>query len=267
MKISDPRLWGIEKPRGALLCFLTLTLLFAWGNGLVEKGGIFDEHVILLEDDPVRQMDRYVQGKVGEGFEGREFIPFILNGGIRSAENLSQLLRFSQAVKERFGDRVLSLSEAPAYQDTGETLRDEPYITNNEIIHPNFDLQMWKEKVARDPGVYGLLVGRDFSWTTVIRYLPPGYDEITEFRRTVEFLEDRTIPWWEWFWKRDIVPHDPAVGVGGWIMGRGLIDQGLNVDMLTLVSLGVMVTLPVFWLALGSFRLALLCVGVMVIST
>jgi hypothetical protein len=158
----------------------------------------------------------------------------------------------------------LSLSEAPAYQDTGETLRDEPYITNDEIIHPDFNLQVWKEKITRDAGVYGLLVGRDFSWTAVVRYLPPNYDEITEFRKTVEFLEDRTIPWWEWFWKRDIVPRDPSVSVGGWIMGRGLIDQGLNVDMLTLVLLGVVLTLPVFWVALGSFRSALLCVGVMV---
>lgn len=123
---------------------------------------------------------------------------------------------------------------------------------------------MWKKKVARDAGVYGLLVGRDFSWTAVIRYLPPDYDEISEFRKTVEFLEGRTIPWWEWFWKRDIVPHDPSVSVGGWIMGRGLIDQGLNVDMLTLVFLGVVLTLPVFWVALGSLRAALLCVGVMV---
>lgn len=107
-------------------------------------------------------------------------------------------------------------------------------------------------------------MGRDFSWTAVIRYLPPDYDEISEFRKTVEFLEGRTIPWWEWFWKRDIVPHDPSVSVGGWIMGRGLIDQGLNVDMLTLVFLGVVLTLPVFWVALGSLRAALLCVGVMV---
>jgi len=194
MKISDSRLWGIDQPKIALLIFLGLTLFFVWGNVRVEKGGILDEDVILWEGDPMRQMDRYVQSKVIEGFEGREFIPFILNSGIRSLEDLRRILHFTESAKTTFGESIVSLAEAPAYQDTGETLRDDPYITASEVAHPDFDLREWQKKVAADLGVYGLLVGRDFSWTAVIRYLPPGYDEITEFRRTVEFLEGRTIP-------------------------------------------------------------------------
>jgi len=266
MKTSDPRLWGIKKPWGALLVFLGLTFLFAWNNAYVEKGGILDEDVILREDDSWRQMDRYVREKTEEGFEGREFISFILNGGIHSTEDLKKILHFTEAAKEAFGDAVLSLSEVPAYSDTGEVLLYKPYITSEEMSRPDFNLKEWKEKIARDPGVFGLLVGRDFSWAAVIRYLPPDYDEIEEFRKTVEFLEGRKIPWWEWLWKRDIFPRDSSVGVGGWTMGRGLIDQGLNVDMLTLLFLGVLLTLPVFWVALGSFRSALLCVGVMVVG-
>lgn len=223
----------LNKPKRALLVFLGLTLLFTWGNGRVQKGGILDDDVILREDDPARQMDRYVQAKSAEGFEGREFIVFVLNRSLTSAQHLAKVVTLTAVVKAAFGEGVLSLAEAPAYHDTGETLRDEPYITLSEITQSSFDLQEWQEKVARDIGVYGLLVGRDFSWTTVIRYFPPGYDEISEFRKTVEFLEGRTIPWWEWFWKRDIIPHDLSVGVGGWVMGRGLIDQGLNVDVLT----------------------------------
>lgn len=266
MKIADLHACGINHPRIALLVFLSLSLLFVWGNVRVQKGGILDEHVILREDDPVRQMDQYVQEKVQEGFEGRAFISFILHSGARSTEDLGKVLTFTAAAKETFGEAIISLAEVPAYQDTGDTLRDEPYVTAGEITHPSFDLHAWHEKVATDPSVYGLLVGRDFSWTAVIRYLSPEADEISEFRKTVEFLEDRKIPWWEWFWKRDIAPHDPSVGVGGWAMGRGLIDQGLNVDMLTLVSLGVVLTLPLFWAVLGSARLALLGIGVMIVG-
>ena len=49
-------------------------------------------------------------------------------------------------------------------------------------------------------------------------------------------------------------------------MGRGLIDQGLNVDIFTLVVLGVGLTLPIFWAVLGSLRVAVLGVGVMVVA-
>ena len=267
MKPTDPRLWAIKKPRIALLCFLGLTLLFVWGNGRVERGGVLDGDVILRTDDPMRQMDRYVQDKAAEGFEGREFVPFVLNGGgIRSAADLQHLLHVTETAQGAFGDTVLSLSTVPAYRDSGETLVDEPYVTVEKISRPDFDLRKWKEQVAKDPGVFGLLVGRDFSWASVIRYLPPGYDEIKEFRKTVEFLEGREIPWWEWLWKKDIRPRDPAVGVGGWTLGRGLIDQGLNVDILTLVFLGMLLTVPIFWAAVGSWRSALLCVGVMVVG-
>ena len=109
-----------------------------------------------------------------------------------------------------------------------------------------------------------MFVDRRFAWTSVVRYLPPGHDEITEFRQTVEFLEGRRIPWWEWWWKTDILPRDPRLGVSGWVMGRGMLDQGLNVDVLRLVFLGVGLTFPVFFLALGSLRQAVLAVVVMI---
>jgi predicted RND superfamily exporter protein len=266
MDITDPRLWGVRHPWSMLVCFLALTLLFAWGNVQVEKAGILDQDAILHADDPVLQMHRSVMKKEQDGFAGRDFIFFVLNTGIQSVQDLRRVVQFTDATKDTFGDAVLSLSAIPAYEDTGEVLRDEPYIATREITDPQFDMEAWRAKVARDPDVYGPFVGRDFSWTAVIRYLPPDYDEITEFRRTVEFLEGRTIPWWEWFFKRDIVPQDPTVGVAGWIVGRGLIDQGINVDMLTLIFLGVVLTLPVFWAALGSFRAAFLCVGVMIVG-
>ena len=266
MQTYDPRLWCIRHPRAVVCLFFFLTTIFLWGNTRVERGGILDADVILRQDDPFNQMDRYVRTKVSEGFEGREFIPFIFNhGGVQSPADLQKIFTFTKVAQDTFGDTILSLSTVPHYRDTGESLLDEPYITGSEQT-PVFDLHEWKLSVADDPGVFGLLVGRDFSWATVIRYLPPGYDEIYEFRKTVEFLEGRKIPWWEWLWKKDIHPQDSSLGVGGWTIGRGLIDQGLNVDVLTLVGLGVLLTLPVFWLALGSWRLALLSVAVMILG-
>jgi len=266
MQTYDPRLWCIRHPRAVVCLFLFWTVVFIWGNAQVERGGILDEDVILRQDDPFSQMDRYVRAKVTEGFEGREFIPFIFNhGGLQSPSDLQKVFTFTKAAQNTFGDTILSLSTVPHYQDTGESLLDEPYITESEYT-PAFDFHKWKLAIADDPGVFGLFVGRDFSWATVIRYLPPGYNEIHEFRKTVEFLEGREIPWWEWLWKKDIHPQDSSLGVGGWTVGRGLIDQGLNVDVLTLVGLGVVLTLPVFWLAFGSWRLAFLSVTVMILG-
>lgn len=262
----DPRLWALRHPRLAIALFLLLTGLFLWGNTRLTKGGILDEDVILQPDDPVRLMDRYVQAKRAQGFDGKEAVPFILNSGISSAQDLVRVATFTEAAKAVFGDGVLSLAEIPAYKDTGETLLDDPYVVKETVLQPLFNLDAWKEQVRRDSSVYGPMVGRDFAWTAVVRYLPPGYDEITEFRKTVEFLEGRTIPWWEWLWKRDITPTDPRVGVSGWVIGRGLIDQGMNVDMLSLVNLGIVLTLPIFCLATGSLRAALLSIGVMLLG-
>ena len=266
MQQYDPRAWSIRHPWVAVTLFVVLSIVFVWGNLQVTKGGILDNGVILREDDPFRLMDQYVRGKVHEGFEGREFIPFVINADIRSAAEAEKILHVTQAAQSAFGETVLSLATAPAYQDTGEALLDEPYVTTATLASSNFQAEEWKGRVAADPSVFGLLVGKDFSWASVVRYLPPGYDEIQEFRRTVEFIEGREIPWWEWLWKKDITPRDSWLGVSGWTMGRGLIDQGLNVDILTLVFLGVALTLPICWAVFGTVHAALLSVGVMVIG-
>lgn len=267
MRIPDPRVWGIRHPWVAVLIVLGCTSLLSWGNARVKRGGILDNDVILRQDDPVRRMDLYVHSKVQEGFAGREFIPLVLTGGGgRSIDDLQKILRLTEAAELAFGETVVSLATIPTYQDTGTVLLDEPHITAREITRDDFSLRAWQERVAADPSVFGLLVARDFSWSSIIRYLPPDYDEIQEFRRTVEFLEGRSIPWWEWLWKRDIVPRDPTLAVGGWTMGRGLIDQGLNVDLVVLVCIGIGLTFPLFWGILGSGRAAVLCVVVMVLG-
>ena len=196
----DLRLRILAKPGWVVPILAGLTVLTVWGNVRLQCGGLFDGDVILRADDPYRLMDRYVhQDKAHEGFDSEETIPFFLNSGMRSAADLQRALRFTEAAKERFGKTIGSLAEIPAYEDTGTALRDDPYITDSAVTRPDFHLREWKDKVQRDPSVFGVFVGRTFAWTAVVRYLPPGHDEITEFRRTAEFLEGRPIPWWEWW--------------------------------------------------------------------
>jgi predicted RND superfamily exporter protein len=242
-----------------------MSALMLWGNVRLQRGAMFAGDVILRADDPYRLMDRYVhEEKRHQGFDGEEMIFFFVNSGLRFPADLDRVQQLTAAVKQTFGPSVLSLAEIPAYRDTGDALDDTPYITPQQLAAPNFRLREWQARAAQDPGVFGVFVGRDFAWASVVRYLPPGHDEIHEFRNTVEFLEGRHIPWWEWFWKTDITPQDAAVGVGGWVMGRGLLDQGLNVDMLTLVFLGVGLTFPLFWVLTGSWRFALLAVLILI---
>lgn len=266
MSRFDPRAWTIQHPLTTVLLFVVFFAVFVWGNAHVEKGGVLDSEVILRQDDPFRMMDRYVKDKVREGFEGREFISFVINMGIHSGPDAEKILQVTRAAQQAFGETVVSLATTPAYRDTGETLLDEPYVTKRNRTFSETQASEWRQRLAQDASVFGLLIGRDSSWASVVRYLPPGYDEIHEFRRTTEFVEGRSIPWWEWLWKKDIQPTEAWLGVSGWTMGRGLIDQGLNVDILTFVFLGVVLTFPIFWVTLGSCRAAILGVGVMIVG-
>ena len=227
-----------------------------YGNIVARKGGVLDDP-ILDPNNPYRKSDLYVRAKVKEGFQGRDTIPFILEfpDGIDSADDLQRIRSFTNQVKRAFGPAVLSLSEIADYRDTGEELLNAPYIP--ETLRPNFNINEWKRKVANDPTVSGIMVGRDFDWASVVRYLPPKYDDIEEFRATVEFLEDRAVPWWEWLYKSDIEAGE-GIGVGGGVITRGLLDQGLNVDTIVLVGLGVVLAFPIFVWSLGSVSQALI---------
>ena len=258
--------WLFRYPRIILLVFIGLTCLALWGNFHLRKGSVMEDGVIVRSDDPLRQMHQYVLAKQSDGFDAGEAISFIVRGGLHTRDDLARVAQWTERVEQTFGEGILSLAKVSAYRDNGETLQDEPYITPETLTSPAFDMTQWHAQVAQDENIYGPLVGRDFSWTGVIRYLPPGADEIAEFRRTVAFLEEREIPGWEWLFKRDITPTDKGIGVGSWVIGRGLIDQGLNVDMLLLTSLGVLLALPIFWAVFGSFTSTVLAAGILLLA-
>ena len=100
-----------------------------------------------------------------------------------------------------------------------------------------------------------------------MRFLPPGYNEIEEAWKTIELLEERKIPWWERiFFKTDIEPQNPNIGVSGWVMGRWQIDQGMNRDMLLLPSLGVVLSFFILWFYLRSLRQTSIAIFVNIIG-
>jgi hypothetical protein len=261
----DPRLWALSRPRLAVAAFAVITAAMVYGNVIARKGGIVDD-AILDERNAYRANDLYVRGKVTEGFQAQEYIPFILTfpTPISAPADLQRIRDFTVRAKRAFGTAVLSLSELPNYRDTGEELLNDPYIP--AVVPADFDVEAWKRRIAEDPSVFGKFIGRDFQWAAVLRYLPANYDEIGEFRQTVEFLERRQVPWWEWLYKTDIEPGD-GTGVSGWVIGRGLMDQGLMVDNFTLVGVGLALTFPLFVWSLGSVREALLgVVGVVLLG-
>lgn len=250
---------GLRRPREVktmrewliFAVLLILAVVFIFGNVITQKGGVLD-HAVLNKNDPYYKMDQHVNSKASEGFEPTEFVLFVLKfpNGINSKADLDKALAFSQKLENEFGDRILSLAQIPNYKDTGTELLDEPYLKTDIR-----DISTWKKQVKNSP-YYGVFAGQDFYDLKFTLFLEPGYDEIQEFRRIVEFLEERKIPWYEWWYKKDIYSSNPNIGVGGWVMGRGLIDLTNTVDILTLVTLGLLLTFPIFILSLRSVKQA-----------
>jgi hypothetical protein len=259
----DPRALAHRQPRLTALVFTVVTALMVMGNVVTIKGGILDDPITDSTNGP-RRSDEYVRGLGGDGFDSGEAVPFLLRFpcGIQTPSDVARIREFTDRLEAEFGPGVLSLATIPDYRDTGEELLNDPYVP--VVVGEDFDVSAWRQRVSADPGVFGTFVGRDFEWATVVRYLPPGYDDIVEFRRTAEFLEERTIPWWEWLYKTDIEAPE-NVGVGDWVVGRGLLDQALTIDNLTLVGVGIALTLPLLAWVLRSTREALLGVGVVIV--
>ncbi len=259
----DPRPAASNHPRLTVAVFAVATAAMLAGNVLATKGGILDDPITDTEN-AARRSNLYVQERKADGFDSGEAIPFVLRfpNGIHTPADLRRIRDFTESVKLKLGPAVVSAATISNYHDTGEELQDEPYVPAD--IPDDFDVEAWRSRVAADPAIYGIFVDRNFEWATVLRHLPLGYDDIVEFRLTAEFLESRKIPWWEWLYKTDI-ETDENVGVSDWVVGRGLIDQALMIDNLTLVSIGIALTLPLLMLVLRSLRQAVVGVVVVVI--
>jgi len=196
-------------------------------------------------------------------------IPF--ENGI-TKDSLSYINWFTDQVKLEFeGYGVLSLSVAAHYQDTGTELINAPYI-NKDLLQkikddPLWNIQEWMHDVKEDAGVYGVLIGRNFNYAVINLLLPSRYDEIGIFRQVVEFLEQRHIPAWQWYFKTDIYPAQQFRDImpAGYVIARGLLDAALLSDVLKLSSLGLIIVGVAFFFSFISVRQAIMATSVVLI--
>jgi predicted RND superfamily exporter protein len=266
---------GIKSRKRSLAVVLTVALLtllpMFYGNIIVKKGGLLDDS-LLNQEDPYYLMDKKAESFLSEGLKTSDSVPFVITfNPAFSQEELQHVQDLTNDLKAAFPEYgVLSLSVVPKYRDTGWELLNEPYVNDEELRHIAADrsrLKEWQDEVSQDSSAYGLLIGRRFDYATVNLLLPRGYDEIATFRRITEFLEQREIPWYEWFFKTDIhpAPKFKDLTVGGWATARGLMDAALVSDIIKLSTIGLMIVGIVFYLSLRSRRQAFIAVLIIVI--
>ncbi|HIJ97326.1 MAG TPA: hypothetical protein HPP94_16645 [Desulfuromonadales bacterium] len=260
------------KLRAYIIVIITLVITLGpmlYGNIRAKKGGVLDDP-LLDRANPYAVANRTVEGLVSQGLKSGDTVSFILpfEGGI-SRDYLIWLKKLSDRVKEAFPEYgVISPAIAARYRDNGTELLNRPYLHDDLINDPGFDLTAWQRELKRDPGVYGVLIGRNFDYGVVTLLLPVGYDEIGVFRRVGEFLEQRNIPLWEWSIKTDIKPAAEFSGVmpAGWVVARGLMDAALMADNMKLTSIGLIIAGLAFYLSLRSVRQALISSLVILIA-
>lgn len=244
-----------------------------FGNLLAKKGGLMDD-CLLNRDDPCLLMDKSVEELQSKGLKTGDSVIFVLSfDGSAKLQDLQQLKSFTDEVKRRFPEcGLLSLSIVPKYRDTGDAIANAPYVSQDlltaEAKRGGMGLNQWKKEVARDPSVYGLLIGRNFDYAVVVLLLQRGFDEIGVFRRIADFLEERHVSWLEWFVKTDIKPtaRYANVSLAGWAAGRGLMDAALTADILRLSAVGMCIVSVAFALSLLSMRQAVIATLIVVLG-
>lgn len=254
LRALDPRVLAITYPGWTTVIFIAVVLGFGLAANkqvLSLRGGILDD--ALPESDKYWQMNEWVEKT--PGFNYSEAIPLLIRCGEDKLDCLKTAMVVTDELRDR-GETVLSLATIPDYHDTGDALDDTPYISAR-IFEEKFDINAWKQRVSKDGSIANILVDTSLQWTMVAVLPPKDYDEVQSAWRIVEYLEGRSVPWWERLFKKDIYPIRKNVTPGGWIMGRWQIDQGLNRDMILLPLLGMLIGFPIFWYQL-SLRQALL---------
>ncbi|MFA5029920.1 MAG: MMPL family transporter [Patescibacteria group bacterium] len=239
-----------------------------YGNLYVKKAGDLDD-ALLNKQDPYRLLDERVKGLASQGLKTGDAISFVVQfPKAITKEDMEYVSWFTETLEKSFpGFGILSLSKAAHYQDTGDALSSDPYISQKLLDDPRFDIERWKADVRRDSGVYGLLIGKEFDYSQIILLLPVGYEEMKTFRNVANMLEQREIPEWEWFFKSDIKPTGrfERVMPAGWVIGRGLIFSSLTADVMRLSTIGLGLVCLIAWVSLRSLRQAVIATLVVLI--
>ena len=243
----------------SLALFAVILILVALGNFHAPAGSIM-ENPITDPEDPYRAMD----AKARALFDGTDPVRITLAfpKGIADADGLANIRAHHEYYERMFaGSAVYSLANMPHYHLTEEELRTPKYTDGADVVFaPNgvFNITRWKERVSADGGVFGKLIARDFSLVSFFIFPPVGQEEMETFRQVVAALESKPCSASCIFFKSDIYPRDPDVGVAGWVVGRGIINGGLHYEILKLVSLGILLAWFAFYFYTRSARQALL---------
>ncbi|MFW5884954.1 MAG: efflux RND transporter permease subunit [Patescibacteria group bacterium] len=253
--------WRENRKEWLILALTALiSLVMAYGFWVCPKGGLLSNG-LLNKKDYYFQSEHKVQNLRPKGFEGGDQFSFVLPFGENfTKKDLKELLKFHEKTRESFPEYgLLSLAKAVHYPETGDL--GDPYIYEELLGSQDFNLEDWKKRVKEDPGVYDVLVGKDFDYAQVIVFLPSDYNEIELRNRVASFLEKRKISKWEWFIKSDIHPVEEYedVLVAGWPVGRGLMDAALISDILKYSTIGLILVVLILYPLLGSWRQAFYC--------
>lgn len=245
----------------SICIFILLLGTFSYGNLITKKGGILED-AILNKDDPYYKSDRYAKEEYGFGDSFRVGIK--CPDGI-TVNSLRELIIWTERFQEEFGDVVISLSVGiPDTNVVGGAVRTGPYI--NSRMLETLDIEEWKGEIRNDPA-FGFLVERDWSCLHIVVNLEEDYNDTETLWRVAGIVEERKISWFErWFWKTDIHPKNPNILVSGWPVGRGLLYQTLNFDMVTRVGGGIIFIFIFFFVVLGRWWQAAFSAGVVVSS-
>lgn len=264
------RYLAIENSRLTIFLFAVVTLFLLYGNYFTPQGSVIPKDAIQNPDNPIRKMDDYVMSKKAEGFRPDE--PIILTRKfsrfpIRSRQDLQIVWDKTQEFQKIFGkDRVLSLANIPNFKDKNGELISDFYINEKVLKNSNFDVESWKKEISGNSSVFGKFVSHDFKMAYIYYYVDDNAEQMSLMWKVKSFLEEKTFGWIDQFLETDIHPKDDSLGIVSWIAGRWVIHQALLLNILMIISGGIVFILPGFQRALGSWSQAIVSIIIFFLS-
>ncbi len=249
-----------EKEWFILIVTGLISLVMVYGFWICPKGGLLSNG-LMDKKNFYYQSEQEVRKLGVKGFEGGDQFSFVLpfEKGLLK-EDLLFLLEFHKKVKNFFPEYgILSLAKAIDYKQKGEL--GYPYVNEEMFQNSDWNLEEWRAEIKKNPGVYEVLVGKNFDYAQIIVFLPSNYSEIDIRNRIASLLEDRNVITWEWFIKSDVYPvvEYEKILVSGWPFGRGLMDAALISDILKFSTIGLLLVIFVLYPLNGSIKQSFYC--------
>ncbi|GEM_PF-5582775 len=253
--------WRLSKKKIAF-CFFAFLVIYLLAIQYGPEGDMV-ANSNLTKNDFYSRAALVVRGLIKTtGFQGGDKIGLVipLPKGV-TKEKLRDLLEISGKVKREFPKYgVTSLAIVPQYSKSKKL--GIPHVNEEELNSPDFDIENWKKEIEKDPGSFGLFVGRNFDYFQIIIDLDSDYDEIELGNKMANFLEKQKIPDWKWRTiKNDIKPVNEFEGVilRGWGIFRRILTAILKTSILLCSVTALVFLYPVAYSLNGSHKQTILC--------